>query len=659
MAWLNRPRRSPRRRAAAFLIAFIPAAAASLIYVYSQPPEYRAVARLQISPAASVAQATDAKEAPAVVTDAKSFLTEVQVLTSRPLLQDVVKGLRQSGELPDLGGDPVAALQAMLHTVPIAGTQIVELSATSPFQRLVSRLVNSVSQAYQQHIVSAYKGAAANTYGQVSDELKSLEAKIAARRNAVNAFRKQYDIVSIEHKENDVLADIQGLSESYTLANERFEKAKGRLDALRTGKAVIHAKDDPTLADLQQRVSVLREQWHEMQGRFTPAYLSLDADAKALQARLADLEDQLKAQLAASQQNAVLDAQQELTAAQAAEDRLRQDVAANQQQAREFATHLNDYQAMREDLDHLESMHRAALDQLAKLQASERERAPRVQLLEAAAEARHPWRPDYRLEAVLGLAGAFAFGVLAAWFIDFIAGPTTPPMPAFVQYAWAPGLLEAEREPLSRPLAGPPDMTRLPPPEPPPRELTDGEIGALITAATEDARLIAVALLIGLTLEEILRLRWEEVDLADGVIRLSNPDVRTVPLEEPVLARFRARRPQSSQPTGPVLQQPDGSVLRSEDAARLVLFAAYDAGLDRPEQVTPQALRYTLISFLLRQGIRASDIDRFVGRVPQNDLVAYMQLHSPASRRPAEEIERLLPALRGLAAAGSGSTATA
>src|SRR6516162_6050606 len=326
MAWLNRPARSSRRRA---------------------------VAWLQISPAAGVAQATEGKDAPAVVTDAKSFLTEVQVLTSRPLLQDVVDRLKGGGDLPDLGPDPVAAAQTMLHAQPIGGTQMVELSATGPHQRLVWRLVNTTAETYQQHVADAYRGATANSYGEVADELKALEAKITAKRDAVNAFRKQYDIVSMEHKENDVLADIEGLSQSYTLANERLEKAKGRLDALKTGKAVVRAKDDPTLADLQQRVSMLREQWHEMQRRFTPAYLALDADAQGLQARLANLEEQLQAQIAASQRTAAAEAQEELASAQAAAERLRQDVAANQKQAQEFATHLNDYKAMREDLDHL------------------------------------------------------------------------------------------------------------------------------------------------------------------------------------------------------------------------------------------------------------------------------------------------------------------
>ena len=654
MAWLTGTAWSSPRRAIAFLVAFLPAAATALVYIYSQPPEFRAVARLQISPAAAVAQATDAKDAPAVVTDAKSFLTEVQFLTSRPLLQDVIARLKRRGELPDLGPDPVAAGQAMLHAEPVAGTQVVELSATGPHQRLVSRLVNAIAEIYQQHVADAYKGSAANTNGEVADELKTLEAQIAAKRDAVNTFRKEYDIVSMEHKENDVLADIEGLSQSYTLANERLEKAKGRLDALKTGRAVIRAKDDPTLADLQQRVSVLREQWHEMQGRFTPAYLTLDADAKALQARLANLEDQVNAQIGASQKIAVAETKEEMASAQAAAARLRQDVAENQKQAQEFATHLNDYKAMREDLDHLEGMHRAALDQLAKLQASEAERAPQVQLVEGATESRQPWRPDYQLEAALGLAAAVAFGLFAAWFVDFIAGSQTPAMPAFVRYAWAPGLLDGDGEFPSRPLVAPPDLARLPPPEPPPRELTDAEIGALLAAATEDGRLIAIALLIGLTVAEIVGLRWEDIAFATDAIRVASGEPRTLPLDEPMRALLTERHRRLAAAAGNILQKADGGAFSDEEVGRLVLFAAYDAGLDRPQQVTPLVLRYTFICYLLRQGIRAADIDRVVGRVPHAELVAYMQANSPAARRPIEDIERVLPALREMAAAGIG-----
>src|SRR5271169_883376 len=320
-----------RRRAVVLCCAFLSAAAASLTYVYMRPAEYRAVARLHISPASIVTQPTEAKDTPAETTDAKSFLTEVQVLTSRPLMQDVVERLRSSGNLPDLGVDPVDTAQRMLRAEPVEGTQVVQLSAEGRQRDFLPLFVNTTALAYQQHVADAYKGLATSNYAEVNDEVRSLDTKIATKREAANAFRTRYDIVSMEHKENDVLADIQGLSQSYTDANQRLAKAKGRMQALRNsaaaGNAVARAKDDPTIADLEQRVSALREQWGELQRKYTPDFLALDMDAKSLRARLDNLEEQLRLQRGVSERTAVTEAQEELSAAQAEVDRLRQDVA--------------------------------------------------------------------------------------------------------------------------------------------------------------------------------------------------------------------------------------------------------------------------------------------------------------------------------------------
>ena len=130
MTWVDfRPSpRNARRRALVFLCAFVLALVGSLLYVYSRPAEYRSVGRLKIVPAAVVMPPVEAKNAPMVTSDAASFLTEVQILTSRPLLQNVLDRLKQNGAIPDLGGDPVAELQHMLHAEPIAGTQVVQLS---------------------------------------------------------------------------------------------------------------------------------------------------------------------------------------------------------------------------------------------------------------------------------------------------------------------------------------------------------------------------------------------------------------------------------------------------------------------------------------------------------------------------------------------------
>ncbi len=544
----------------------------------------------------------------------------------------------------------------MLHAEPVEGTQIVRLSAVGRQREFVPLLVNSVVQTYEQHVADAYEQFAAANSSEVKDEIGKLDKEVTTKRQQVEGFRQQYDIVSIEHKENDVLANIEGLSRAYTLANQKLAQAQGHSQALRAavaaGKAVFRAKDDPTLSGLEQRASILREQWHELERRFTPDYLALDGDAKSLKARLSDLEAQLQLRHGESERAALSEAQQDLSSAQTEVERLRQDVADNQKQAEQFSTHLNEYKAMREDLDHLEGMRRAALDHLTKLQASARERAPRVQLVEAAAPSQEPWRPNYTLDAVLSVAGSLGLGLFAAWFADFIAGPSPAPMPApFLQYAWAPALAAHQATGASSLLAAP-DFARLPAPEPLPRELTNSEIVALVTATADDARLVVVGLLMGMTVQELVVLDWDKIDLSGGAIHIGGGSARTLPLEEPLRGLLATRQEQPTKPAGTVLHGSDGRSLAPEEVARTVLFGAYDAGLDRPQEVTAEALRYTYLSFLLRQGIRAADVGRIAGDIPQNELIAYMQLHSPIARLPLDQIERIHSGLRELVGIG-------
>jgi hypothetical protein len=449
------------------------------------------------------------------------------------------------------------------------------------------------------------------------------------------------------------------LSQSFTEAKNRQAKAQARLQALQNsataGKAVVRGKDDPVLADIEQRASVLREQWHGLQQRFTPAYLAMDPNAKSLQARMENLENQLAAQRAASAHAALSEAQEESSAAQSAAGKLRQDVADNQKQAQEFATHLNEYKVLRQDLDHLEEMHRAALDRLTKLQASEQERAPRVELVEAATPSLAPWRPDYRRDALIALAGSVVFGLFATWFVDFIAGPpASPAIPSMmVQHSWVPTMLgrEAMIEPLS---LAPPGSGQLSAPAVLPRQLDDAEIVALIAATADDARLAVLALLSGLSTEELVALRWDEIDLSTGMIHVAGEDARAVPLHQPLRGLLDARRPLQPEAAGPVLRNARGDCPRIEEVEQLVQYGAHDAGLDRPQEVTADALRYIWLSFLLRQGIRAADVYGVAGRVPHDDLVAYMEIHSPKSRQPLDQIDRVLPVLRGLARDGIG-----
>src|SRR5438034_8050515 len=100
------PARHPRaRRLVVFSSVFFAALVLGLSYTAMQPAEYRATARLEIvtpkaapAPADNTAgTATGAETRGAAERGFKSFLTEVQVLTSHPLLEEVVGRLTKSG----------------------------------------------------------------------------------------------------------------------------------------------------------------------------------------------------------------------------------------------------------------------------------------------------------------------------------------------------------------------------------------------------------------------------------------------------------------------------------------------------------------------------------------------------------------------------------
>jgi succinoglycan biosynthesis transport protein ExoP len=665
MAWINAVpsiNRS-RRRAIAFVSALLFTLAAGLIYVYARPSEYRATARLKIAPAGMVSEASDLKSTPSVGIDATSFLSEVQRLTSRPLLETAFERLRDKTLTPDLGDAPVAEMQRLIRAEPIPGTQIVELTADSRQQALVAPLLNTVVEVYREEIAAVYRDSAISSYNDVKDEIGKLGQEIHAKRQAVDSFRAQYDIVSMEHKENDVLAQIAGLSQSYTEARNRLAKAQAHLQAVRNsieaGKLVVRPKDDPVLTDIEQRASVLREQWQELQRRFTPAYLAFDPGAKSLQARLDALDNQVKAQRTTSARAALAEAQEEVAAAQAATEKLRQDVAENQKQAQEFASHLNEYKALQQDIDHLEGMHRAALDRQAKLQASEKQRAPRIDVLQAASPSLTPYWPDYNRDALIAVAGSVLFGLFAAWLADFLSGPQ--PFPAFpditLQHSWVPMLQGGDIGLKAATLAAP-ASARLPAPSPMPRQLDDPDIAALIAAANEDTRFAVLALLSGLTAEEVVALSWEEVDLPDAAIRVAGAYGRSIPIEDPLRGLLEVRRERQPEATGAVLRRRGGTGIDAQQLREIVQHAAYDAGLDQPQEVTPPVLRYTWLAFLLRQGLRAADVAEIAGPVPHEELMASMEIHSPKIKQPAHRIDRVLPILRQLAASDEGRLAS-
>jgi uncharacterized protein involved in exopolysaccharide biosynthesis len=642
-----------RRRLLVFLAVFGLAAAIGLAWTFLRPEQFRASARLQITPGSSNLPVSGPAPAGVVPDLAKPFLFEVEVLTSHPVLDQVLTRLVRMGwERESFGPDPIPAMKRAIQITPAPGTNVVEIAATGTRPPLLAALVNTLMEVYADHIASAYRDSSGESQARADDEVRKLEADVVAKRRAVERFRLEHDIVSLEREENQVLARVRGQGASLNAANEKLAAAEGRLRSLQesaaAGKSVVRSRDNPTLANLEQRVSQAREELRELERTFTPDYLAIDPKVRGMRTRLAELEEQLKAQRAASGEAALAEAREEVSSARAAVRKIEQQIAADRQEVGQFTARFNEYKSLQEALAQLEGVLRDAVQRRSMLAATLRARAPSLQVLEPATTPREAWRPLYARDAALSLGAALALALLAMWIVELFNRPEPQPSVVIAQPV-VPGLVLQAPEPRLVGAAAPPPALETRPPAlvgyrgTPPRELGQAEVAALLAVADDTARIATVLLLAGVTPEEAVALERSDIDLKRRVIKIRGDSPREIELNDAVAARLPAG---PARPGTKFLGAASGAELGTAELAAAILCAAHDASIERAVDVTPECLRHTYIAFLVRQGIRFAELTRIVGPLSAEALAEYSALAPAGTRLAAEEIERVFPALR-------------
>ena len=645
-----------QRRLRVFVGTLVVALVVSLAFTWLRQPEYRAAARLEITPAVEARilarAALGVPESSGAAQSASPFLTEVQVLTSRPVLEEVAAGLARSGyDLSTLGPDPIAGMQSRVEATPVAGTNVVELAATAERPELPAPLINAAISVYNARLEAAYRDSSGEAMARADDEVTKLEGIVTAKRRDVEAFRIRNNIVSLERDENEVLARVRNLSTSLSSANDKVATAEGKLSALTesaaTGEAVVRSRDDPTLANLEQRASQIREELRDLERGFTPDYMAKDPRVINQRTRLAELDRQIAVQRAASQRTALIEAKQELAGAQAAAARIHGEMASGRQEVAQFTARFNEYKARQEELAKLETAYQDAVQRRAKLEASERARMPAIKVLEGATTPQEPWRPLYWRDTALSVVGSLVLALLAMWLVELFNRPEPQPAVVLIQpqpgallHEVAPQALGTNRQPLPLEATEP---TLLPRQTAFPRELHVDEVSALLRAADAGSQVAMLLLLSGVSVDEALKLSWSDVDLDGGTARVGGQPGREVRIGSDLSSALAAA---PSAAGSDLLLSLGGrpSTLESIDAQ--ILCAALDAGIEDAAQVTSACLRHTYIAFLVRQGIRFADLTRLVGPLSAELLRVYGALSPPGAKVSGAKVDANYPVLR-------------
>ena len=615
-------RKRVRIVAAGFLVALILSLAAN----YLRPPVYRATALIEIEPPASQA------DAPVTLLLGKERERLLSESISRELharFQNSLLNPDWDDSSPDIGG----VLGAEIAT----NSNLIKLSAEGHEPEILSIIVNTWTEIYQQRLAATQNNSVEETRKALGTQLAEFQARIVEKRTEIGVFREKHDIVSDDTTRNRVPTHLQGISEALTQARQDYVEAVAELESLRravaSGKIVTVERDERVIADLESRVQDLRAQIRDFDEQFTAAYEAYDPTIKAARKQLEEVEATLRAKRIEAQDIVIHEAEQAVNSTRVRVQVLKKEIGDYEGYATEFMGFHEQHESLKGELSELELQMQEIRNRIVETEVANRGLFPRIEVLEHAFTPDSPVRPDYTRDAIYGLAGSLVLAVLLSLFYSRLNDPR--------RYVTSESTQQPSIYSLHTELVSP--ATALPTSEVPSstpalehrrrRELSLVEVEALLTSSVHEDRLLIALLLSGLSVDEIVGLTPEAVDMERSVVRVTTGNERTLPLAAK-LRDFIGH-----------LADGDGLFATGESIHVRIAQLPYIAGLADPSTVDANALRHTYISFLVRQGMKFDELQRIVGRLDAQEMQQYGEMMPPMPGKSVDEVTLVYPAL--------------
>ena len=121
--------------------------------------------------------------------------TEVQVITSRPILTEVIQRLN----LRDAKGKTVSAqdLQEKLKTEILGGADVIQISLENPSPEAAAEVVNSLAKIYIESNISGNRAESTKALRLLEQRLPELEAFVSQSEAKLKNFKENNNIISL------------------------------------------------------------------------------------------------------------------------------------------------------------------------------------------------------------------------------------------------------------------------------------------------------------------------------------------------------------------------------------------------------------------------------------------------------------------------------
>ncbi len=331
-----------RRRVWALATVFVIVVTLGIVHAFKSPPVYQADAEIAIEKqAARVMDFQDVVQLEA--SDRPYYETQAALVRSRAVLEKALEKPRmkelfetadRSRVRPSLPAEIKATVAALLGTPPsrppepwerlrdtvsveqVRDTHLLLVSATSSDPVRAALIANAVAQAFREHHVEGKMAANYEAFNLLRTQAKDQEQKVVESENALQQFREQVKIVSLDVADanSPQLARLGKLSQDLTDAQTARIALEAELkvvqDAVGTDPAAAahnnrllslpEVRADPAVAAIRTSLVEADKEISALEDTYGPSHPQLQAasaKAELLRSRLAEALSQVAGSL--------------------------------------------------------------------------------------------------------------------------------------------------------------------------------------------------------------------------------------------------------------------------------------------------------------------------------------------------------------------------
>jgi polysaccharide biosynthesis transport protein len=406
------------------VLAFLVVLAAAGLRAYSQTPMYRASARLLIDledERSLAMEGVSTTSSTAYMQDPEPyFQTQYRILTGRDLARRVIARVQgRPGATTAVTDGQIGEFTSRVLVEPVRASRLVDVVIVSPDPALAASSANILAEEYVQQNLDLRRQNMERSLEWLGQELARQKTIVEASERAMAQYREDQNALSLEDRQNIVIARLNQLNDAATRARtNRAQKESLYTRLAGLGPKAAAADSIPEIlqnpyiqslkaqvAELERRKALLSERYGDKHPEMLTVNASIQDATRQLNLEIAKAVEAIRHDY----DSAMLE---ERTLASALEEQ------------KEIATDLDrksvTYTVLQRDAESNRELYQTLLRREKELQVLANSRGNNVRLVERAAIPQAPFSPNLRRAVMLGTIVAFLVAIGLVLGLDYL-----------------------------------------------------------------------------------------------------------------------------------------------------------------------------------------------------------------------------------------------